>query len=330
MRQTPDPRLTPDRGRVGPRIAHVNGSRLRGSARVAQEWRMGYTQYLQLSLASVHASVRYTVRPTEASSTRFTRVGRSDRSRIGRQVEGHGGSNPIAPVTFKTYSSARTELIHRVGVDKESRLGFCDPSYRMLRIIPPRQSVSEHASQITLPPERIPMARSRVRRFEVESLERKQLLSTMLVTHHAAARHPALVLNGNLENPASNVLFSGDTYNNEEHFAGRVKGMGAVYGTLILDYAPDTTTPQLTSVKLVLSNAKGSVTLGDGQNAIISTTGLVTEFITKYRFNVQSGTGAYSGVSGAGTFIVNDDQSVTADWGFPHPVYLTLHTTRSR
>ena len=74
------PRLTPNRGRVGPRIASVSRSRLRCSALVAQEWRIGTRNtHGRAWRASVRALVRHTVGHTEASSTRFARVGRSDR-----------------------------------------------------------------------------------------------------------------------------------------------------------------------------------------------------------------------------------------------------------
>jgi hypothetical protein len=172
------------------------------------------------------------------------------------------------------------------------------------------------------------MARSRARIFGVESLEGKQLLSAMQVTHHAPARPPALVLNGTLKDPVANIVFNGDATQTEEKFTGSVKGMGAVQGELTIVTAP-LSWDRVTAVTLALTNSKGSVTLGYGQNSVISTTDLGTKYYRTYRFTVQSGTGRYSGVSGAGTFMEYDDLGVAGSWGFPYPVTLTLHTTHS-
>ena len=173
------------------------------------------------------------------------------------------------------------------------------------------------------------MARSRARRLEVESLEGKQLLSAMHVTQHAGARHPALVLNGFLKDPVADIVLNGDASQTKEKFTGSVKGMGAVRGELTIVTPPFSSDP-VTAVTLVLTDSKGSVTLGYGQNSVISTTDLGTKYYRTYRFTVQSGTGAYSGVSGAGTFMEYDDLGAVGSWGFPYPVTLTLHTTRSR
>jgi hypothetical protein len=100
--------------------------------------------------------------------------------------------------------------------------------------------------------------------------------------------------------------------------------MGAVQGTLILDYIPDTN--QLDYARIVLTNSKGSVTLGYGKDPIISQSDLVTKFITRYRFTVQSGSGAYAGASGVGVYI---ETEVGNGWG-PNAVDLKVHTTRSR
>ena len=75
--------------------------------------------------------------------------------------------------------------------------------------------------------------------FEVESLEGKQLLSTMHVTHHTAPKPPPLVLDGDLKDSSGNVVYSSDMSQSEEQFSGRVKSMGVVNGT-ILNYNPYT------------------------------------------------------------------------------------------
>jgi hypothetical protein len=151
----------------------------------------------------------------------------------------------------------------------------------------------------------------------------------MQVMHHALARPPALVLNGTLKDPVANIVVSGDARQTEEEFTGSVKGMGAVKGELTILTAP-LSWDSVTAVTLILRNSKGSVTLGYGQNSVVSTTDLGTKYYRTYRFTVQSSTGAYSEVSGAGTFTVYDDLGVAGSWGFPYPVTLTLHTTRSR
>jgi hypothetical protein len=168
------------------------------------------------------------------------------------------------------------------------------------------------------------MARPRARIIGVESLEGKQLLSTMHVTHHAAWQPPILVLDGDLKDPVQHVVYSNDVSHSAEQFSGRVKSMGAVQGTLTLDYVPETN--QLNYPKIVLTNSKGSVTLGYGENAVISQSDLVTKFITRYRFTVQSGPGAHAAASGTGVYT---ETAVGNGWG-PNSVDLKLHTTRSR
>jgi hypothetical protein len=168
------------------------------------------------------------------------------------------------------------------------------------------------------------MARPRARIFEVESLEGKQLLSTMHVTHSTAPKPLTLVLDGDLKEPVQQVVFSNGVNHSEERLSGSVKSMGAVQGTLILDYIPNT--DRVKDAKLILTNSKGSVTLGYGKNALISQSDLVTKFIARYRFVVQSGTGAYAGASGAGIYT----ETLVGDGWEPNSVDLKLHTTRSR
>jgi hypothetical protein len=155
---------------------------------------------------------------------------------------------------------------------------------------------------------------------EVESLEGKQLLSTMHITHHTAAEPLTLVLDGDLKEPVQQVVLSNGINHSEEKLSGSVQGMGAVHGTSILDYIASTN--QLNYAKIVLTNSEGSVTLGYGENAIASQSDLVTKVITRYRFTVQLGTGAYAGASGAGFYT---ETEVGNGWG-SNSVDLKLHT----
>jgi hypothetical protein len=167
--------------------------------------------------------------------------------------------------------------------------------------------------------------------FEVESLEGKQLLSTMHVTHHTAPKPPHLVLDGDLNDPVDHVVYSSDFSHSAEQFSGRVKGMGAVQGNMI-DYVPYTTlTSQPNDARIVLTNSKGSVTLGFGENDRLSQSDNGVQTVTRFRFTVQSGTGAYAGASGAGVFTETVDGGTARTVGWVTPtVDLKLHTTRSR
>jgi hypothetical protein len=68
-----------------------------------------------------------------------------------------------------------------------------------------------------------------------------------------------------------------------------------------------------------------------GENSQISQSDIVTKVVTRFRFTVQSGTGAYAGASGAGVFTETIDAGNihTAGWVTPK-VDLKLHTTSSR
>ena len=168
------------------------------------------------------------------------------------------------------------------------------------------------------------MARPRARMFEVESLEGKQLLSTMHVTHHTAPKPPPLVLDGDLKDSSGNVVYSSDMSQSEEQFSGRVKSMGVVNGT-ILNYNPYTS--PLNDPKIVLTNSRGSVTLVFGENDLLSQSDSGTKTMTRFRFTVQSGTGGFAGASGAGVF--TETQTLVADGYLPNKVDLKLQTTRS-
>ena len=166
------------------------------------------------------------------------------------------------------------------------------------------------------------MARPRVRMIEVESLECRQLLSAMHVTHRTPPRPPGLVLVGDLKDPTGN-LGGNSVDQTAENFSGHIKGMGMVTGS-VLNFDPYTT--PLSDPKIVLTNSRGSVTLGLDQNNMISQTDTGTKTVTKLRYTVESGTGAYAGTSGAGVFT---ETQVGNEWGLPK-VDVKLHTTKSR
>ena len=167
------------------------------------------------------------------------------------------------------------------------------------------------------------MARPHARMFEVESLEGKQLLSAMHVTHHTAPQPPALVLDGDLKDPTGNIAYNSDMSRSAETFAGRVKGMGDITGA-VFNFNPYTT--PLNDPEIVLANSKGLVTLGIDQNDIISQKDTGTKTVTKLHYTVESGIGAYTGASGAGVFT---ETQVGNGWGAPK-VDLKLQTDSSR
>ena len=167
------------------------------------------------------------------------------------------------------------------------------------------------------------MARHHARMFEVESLEGKQLLSTMHVTHHPSPQRHAIVFDGDLKDPTGNIVYNNDLSQSTEKFSGRIKGMGPVNGS-VLNFDPYTT--PLHDPKIVLTNSKGSVTLRINQHDIISQTDTGTQTVTKFHYAVKSGTGAYSGASGAGVFT---ETQVRNGWDAPK-VDLKLHTISSR
>jgi hypothetical protein len=145
----------------------------------------------------------------------------------------------------------------------------------------------------------------------------------MHVTPHRAPKPPSLVLDGDLKDPTGNIVDNSDMSQITEKFSGRLKGMGLVTGS-VLNFDPYTT--PLNDPKLVLTNSKGSVTLGLDQDDMISQTDSGTKTVTKLHYTVESGTGAYAGASGAGVFT---ETQVGNGWG-PPKVDVKLHTTRSR
>ena len=178
------------------------------------------------------------------------------------------------------------------------------------------------------------MARPPARMFEVESLEGKQLLSTMHLAHHTAPQPPALVLDGDLKDPTGMIANNSDMSRSTEKFSGHVRGMGVVTGS-ILNYVPGTTTDNPLPgaaphgpPEIVLANPKGSVTLSIDRNDTISQTDTSKELVTKLHYTVESGTGAYAGAAGTGIF--TDTEVLTEKgWG-PNKDDMKLHTTSSR
>ena len=170
------------------------------------------------------------------------------------------------------------------------------------------------------------MTRPRTRMFAVESLEGKRLLSAMHATHHGPTSPAPFVLDGNLKDPSSKVIYSDDSAQITEEFSGQVKGMGRVSGTLdnfsnntpalspnggiLFDQPPDSS--------FVLANSRGSVNLTFARHdSYRSLDGLP---LTEVGFFVRSGTGAYAAASGVGIF--------TETGGMGRPTDLKLHTSR--
>ena len=167
------------------------------------------------------------------------------------------------------------------------------------------------------------MARPHARMFAVELLEGKQLLSTIHVSHHAARQPVALVLNGDLKDPTGKVVYGSGMSQSTEQFSGHAKGMGVVTGSL-LNFEPYT--PALNDPAIVLTNSKGSVTLGIDQSDVISQKDTGTKTVSKLHYTVESGTGAYAAASGAGVFTLTQ---VGNGWG-PENNDLKLQTNSSR
>ncbi len=161
------------------------------------------------------------------------------------------------------------------------------------------------------------MTRHRARSFQLESLEGKQLLSTLHPAHNATSKPPHLVLNGTLKAFENQSGVSG--------YSGEIKSLGNVHANTIgnINFVDG---PQPTATDFVVTGAKGSVTLSYGPN-LVSEKVTPTVETTRYRYTVVSGTGAYTGASGTGTF------TGTAPDGWVVPpnasVTISLHTTRS-
>jgi len=162
------------------------------------------------------------------------------------------------------------------------------------------------------------MTRHRARSFQLESLEGKQLLSTLHPAHHATSKPAPLVLDGTLKAFESQ---SGGL----SVFSGEIKSLGRAQAETIGD-ANFVDGPQPNATEFVVTGAKGSVTLSYGPN-MVSEKVTPTVEITRYQYTVVSGTGAYTGASGTGIF------TGTAPDGWTLPpnasVTISLHTTRS-
>ena len=154
----------------------------------------------------------------------------------------------------------------------------------------------------------------RARCFQLESLEGKQLLSTLHPAHDGTSKPAPLVLDGTLKAPE-----------NQSGFSGVIKSLGRSTAETIgnFDFVDG---PQPTATEFVVTGAKGSVTLSYGPH-FVSEKVTPTVEITRYQYTVVSGTGAYTGASGKGAF------TGTASDGWVIPpnasVTISLHTTRS-
>lgn len=161
------------------------------------------------------------------------------------------------------------------------------------------------------------MTRHRARSFRLESLEGKQLLSTLHPAHVATSKPSPVVLDGTLKAPDNGSGVSG-------LFSGDIKSLGRVDADTIGN-ANFVEGPQRTATEFVVT-VKGSVTLSYGPK-FVSEKVTPTVEITRYRYKVVSGTGAYTGASGTGTFT----GSAPDGWTTPPnaSVTISLHTTRS-
>ena len=165
------------------------------------------------------------------------------------------------------------------------------------------------------------MARPRARKFEVESLEGKHLLSTMHVANHLL---PTMHVANHPKTPAPLVLTGSLKELDVDKFSGRLASMGEVHATLFDVYLFDS--DPHTDGKIVLANSKGSVTLGLDQSHIISLSNTLAKSVARVPFHVQSGTGAYAGASGTGVF--TETLTSEAD-GWINSYAMKLQTIRS-
>jgi hypothetical protein len=175
------------------------------------------------------------------------------------------------------------------------------------------------------------MTRHRARSFQLESLEGKQLLSTLHPAHHATPKPAALVLDGTLSGLRGQTVHTTDSTNSnfqsQEPVSGKIKSLGRVQANVNVstNFSRDSATP-ITHNEIVLQGAKGSVTLSYGPD-ILSEQVKPHAVIGVYHYTVVSGTGAYSGASGTGTVTWTDPN---AGWDFPtDKLTYRLYSTRS-
>jgi hypothetical protein len=158
------------------------------------------------------------------------------------------------------------------------------------------------------------MTRHRARSFQLESLEGKQLLSTLHPAHHARSKPAPLVLNGTLkELEGQNVT----------GYSGELKSLGQV----VANVNPQTNTPIAPTI--VVTGAKGSVTLTYNIVFESEQVGRNSELIA-LPYTVVSGTGAYTGAKGSGLLEETDPSYHVFSFSFPSLMTtFSLHTIRS-
>jgi hypothetical protein len=154
------------------------------------------------------------------------------------------------------------------------------------------------------------MGRDRRKSPRLEALEGKQLLSTVHFNHivakaggpavPAARAQAPLLLNGTLKGDVTSYTDTpGPPETMTETFSGRTRSMGRVRGVVIDQIDA---TGKLIGGQVVLTNARGSVTLGFGPDSTVSGQQAGTITIQVVRYSVVSGTGAYARASGSGVF----------------------------
>ncbi len=179
------------------------------------------------------------------------------------------------------------------------------------------------------------MGRDRRKSPRLETLEVKQLLSNVhfdhIVANPGGPMIPApapFVLNGTLNGSvASFTDIPGPPETMAELFTGRVRAMGRVNGAVIDQMDAN---GNLIGGEIVLSNRRGSVTLGFGPGSTVSGQQAGTITVQVVRYSVVSGTGAFARASGSGTFTaVQNSGSYTAVHSTPQSSTLVLETTTS-
>jgi hypothetical protein len=185
------------------------------------------------------------------------------------------------------------------------------------------------------------MGRDRRQSPRLEALEGKQLLSTVHFNHIVApggvVNDPALrggrapvplVLNGTLRGDLSTYTdTAGPPETMTESFTGRTRAMGRVKAVVVdqIDAKGN-----LIGGQVVLTNARGSVTLGFGPDSAISGQQAGSITIQVVRYSVVSGTGAYAHRSGVGTFTaIQNTGTYTAAQSTGMSSTLVLETTTS-
>ena len=131
---------------------------------------------------------------------------------------------------------------------------------------------------------------------------------------HARSKPAPLVLNGTLKELEGQ---------NVSGYSGKLKSLGQVVANV------DTQTGNASETKIVVTGAKGSVTLSYNSNLISDQVGRNSEILA-FPYTVVSGTGAYMGAKGSG-LLEETDQSYHV-FSFISPSLMTtfsLHTIRS-